>query len=176
MARLAENMTVVDFDSGPEHEDTARAGSLLRAAPNLPNDVMTALTRLDDRLGEALEQGDIRLLRVEWLLAQPKGYKMQRRQDLEELEYQELSPLFTGAESVALIRNGKREIAALSYGWLLGWDPDPTGERAALLRRALAERPYIKALFWDQATLYQPPRTTEPRRRASAVPKKGGSS
>ena len=45
------------------------------------------------------------------------------------------------------------------YGWLLPWDPDPTGERTALLRRALSERPYIKALFWDQATLYQLPRT-----------------
>ena len=31
----------------------------------------------------------------------------------------------------------------------------------ALLRRALSERPHIKALFWDQATLYQPPRTKE---------------
>ena len=88
---------------------------------------------------------------------------MQRRQDLEKLERDDhgLSPLFTGAESVALIRNGKREAAGLSYGWLLPWDPDPTGERTALLRRALLERPYIKALFWDQATLYQPPRNEE---------------
>ena len=112
---------------------------------------------------EALEREDIRLLRVEWLLAQPKGYKMQRRQDLEKLERTDrgLTPLLVGAESVALIRNGKREIAGLSYGWLLPWDPDPTGERMVLLRRVLRERPYIKALFWDQATLYQLPRSQE---------------
>ena len=117
---------------------------------------------LDDRLVEALEREDIRLLRVEWLLSQPDDYKMQRRQDLEELERADRgSPLLVGAESVALIRNGKREAAGLSYGWLLPWEPDPTGERTALLRRALSERPYIKALFWDQATLYQEPRTTE---------------
>ena len=103
---------------------------------------------------------DICLLRVEWLLAQPKGYKIQRRQDLQKLERddQGLSPLLTGMEAAALVRNGAREVGALSYGWLLPWDPDPTGERMELLRLVLSERPYIKALFWDQATLYQPPR------------------
>ena len=60
---------------------------------------------------------------------------------------------------MALIRKGNREVGALSYGWLLPWDPDPTGARMTLLRSALEERPHIKALFWDQATLYQPPRT-----------------
>ena len=108
-----------------------------------------------------LTDEDIRLLRVEWLLAQPKGYKIQRRQDLEKLEHddQGLSPLLTGMEAAALVRNGAREVGALSYGWLLPWDPDPTGERMELLRLVLSERPYIKALFWDQATLYQLPRT-----------------
>ena len=116
---------------------------------------------LDDRLVKVLEKEDIRLLRVEWLLAQPKGYKIQRRQDLEKLERadQGLSPLLTGKEAAALVRNGAREVGALSYGWLLPWDPDPTGERMVLLRRVLKERPYIKALFWDQATLYQLPRS-----------------
>ena len=96
---------------------------------------------LDDRLVDALEREDIRLLHVEWLLAQPEGYKMQRRQDLEEIERADrgLSPFLKGAESVVLIRNGKREAAGLSYGWLLPWDPDPTGERTALLRRALSD-------------------------------------
>ena len=118
---------------------------------------------LDDRLIIALEREDIRLLRVEWLLAQPDDFKMRRRQDLENLEPDDrgLSPLFAGSESVALIRSGKREVAALSYGWLLPWDPDPTGQRMILLRRVLRERPHIRALFWDQATLYQPPRTVE---------------
>ena len=116
---------------------------------------------LDDRLIEALEREDIRLLRVQWLLAQPDGYKILRRQDLEILERDGhgLSPLLRGKEAVALMRNGEREVGALSYGWLLPWDPDPTGARMVLLRRVLFERPYIKALFWDQATLYQLPRS-----------------
>ena len=70
-----------------------------------------------------------------------------------------LSPLLSPKEAVALLRNGRREIGALSYGWILPWDPDPTGARMVLLRRVLKQRTYIKALFWDQATLYQPPRT-----------------
>jgi len=40
----------------------------------------------------------------------------------------------------------------------LPWDPDPTGERLRLLQRVLKQKTYIKAIFWDQATLYQPPR------------------
>ena len=107
-----------------------------------------------------LEREDIRLLRVAWLLDQPDDYRMQRRQDLERLERadQGMSPLLCGNEAISLMRNGKREVGALSYGWLLPWDPDPTGSRMVLLRRVLKERPHIKALFWDQATLYQLPR------------------
>ena len=123
---------------------------------------LAALSTLDDKLAEALERGDIRLLRVEWLLAQPDDFRMQRRQDLEMLEQQGgLSPLLSPKEAVALLRNGRREIGALTYGWILLWDPDPTGARMVLLRRVLKQRKYIKALFWDQATLYQPPRTDE---------------
>ena len=115
---------------------------------------------LDDRLVRVLTDEDIRLLRVEWLLAQPRGYKIQRRQELERLERDDrgLSPFLTGEDAAALIRNGAREVGALSYGWLLPWDPDPTGERLRLLQRVLKQRPGIKAIFWDQATLYQPPR------------------
>ena len=115
---------------------------------------------LDDRLVKALTDEDIRLLRVEWLLAQPRGYKIQRRQELERLERDDrgLSPFLTGEDAAALIRNGAREVGALSYGWLLPWDPDPTGERLRLLQRVLKQKTYIKAIFWDQATLYQPPR------------------
>ena len=68
-------------------------------------------------------------------------------------------------EAVELILNGKREVGALSYGWILPWNPDPTGERTSLLRQELSQRSYIKALFWDQATLYQPPRS-EPEQEA----------
>ena len=43
--------------------------------------------------------------------------------------------------------------------WLSAAHPDPTGSRLLVVRAALKDRPYIKALFWDQATLFQPPRT-----------------
>ena len=115
---------------------------------------------LDERLITVLTNEDIRLLRVKWLLAQREDYKIQRRQELEKLERDDrgLSPFLTGEEAVALIRNGAREVGALSYGWLLPWDPDPTRERLRLLQRVLKQKTYIKAIFWDQATLYQPPR------------------
>ena len=122
---------------------------------------------LDERLITVLTNGDIRLLRVKWLLAQREDYKIQRRQELEKLERDDrgLSPFLTGEEAVTLIRNGAREVGALSYGWLLPWDPDPTRERLRLLQRVLKQKTYIKAIFWDQATLYQPPR--EPREQAA---------
>ena len=90
-------------------------------------------------------------------------YKIKRRQDLEELEAadQGLSPLLAGAEAVTLIRKGRRGVGALTYGWLLPWDPDPTRQRTRLLRRTLEDQRYMKALFIDQCTLYQPPRTKE---------------
>ena len=125
--------------------------------------IVTSQALDEERLIGALECEDLRLLRVEWLLGQPVDYKLQRRQELEKPELADPgpSPLLSGAEVVALIRKGNREVGALSYGWLLPWDPDPTGARMTLLRSALVERPHIKALFWDQATLYQPPRTQD---------------
>ena len=115
---------------------------------------------LDERLVTVLTKEDIRLLRVEWLLAQREDYKIERRQELEKLGHDDrgLSPFLTGEEAADLIRNGAREVGALSYGWLLPWDPDPTRERLRLLQRVLKQKTYIKAIFWDQATLYQPPR------------------
>ena len=60
-------------------------------------------------------------------MAQPNAYKMERRQDLEILERAGgLSPLLCGQEAVALMRNGKREVGALTYGALTGVRIDPT--------------------------------------------------
>ena len=42
---------------------------------------------------------------------------------------------------------------------MLPTDADPTGSRLTILRAVLKDRPYLKALFIDQATLYQPPRS-----------------
>ena len=52
----------------------------------LPAEVYQALTAFDDRLVDALRAATIRLLRSEWLLAQPEDFKLPYRQQLEELE------------------------------------------------------------------------------------------
>ena len=49
-------------------------------------DLRVALTELDEPLLAVLANGDIRLLRSEWLLEQPDGFILPRRQELEELE------------------------------------------------------------------------------------------
>ena len=55
--------------------------------PGALSDELRALSALDEeRLTGALEREDIRLLSVDWLLAQPDNYKIERRQDLEKLE------------------------------------------------------------------------------------------
>ena len=130
----------------------------LGAAPTsaLTAEMLTALTSLDDRLVETLGEGHVRLVRVKWLLAQPLEFRLVRRQELEALEAGDaLSPLLTPDEAVALVRKGGRGVGVASHPWLSARDPDPAGERVRLLRRALEERPYIEALFFDFPSLFQ---------------------
>ena len=58
-------------------------------------------------------------------------------------------PLLSPAEAVALVRRGDRSAGALTYGWPTRAHPDPTGERLAILRRALVDHPHIEAIFWE---------------------------
>ena len=87
----------------------------------LSDDVRQALTALDNRLVTVLEAGHVRFVRSSWLLAQPEGYCIQRRQDLEALEQSGASPspLLSPEEAVALIRRGNRSAGILSYGCAL---------------------------------------------------------
>lgn len=51
------------------------------------DELLRTLSQLDEqRLIGALEREDIRLVRADWLRAQPPGYRIQRRQALEETE------------------------------------------------------------------------------------------
>ena len=84
---------------------------------NLPHEIYTALTKFDDGLVEAFRAGDIRLVRSEWFLALPDGYRIQRRQDLEALA--PASPLLMPEEAVALLRQGNRGVGSLTYGCAL---------------------------------------------------------
>ena len=76
---------------------------------------------------------------------------MVSRQELETLEATGAapSPLLSPAEAVALVRRGDRSAGALTYGWPTRAHPDPTGERLAILRRALVDHPHIEAIFWE---------------------------
>ena len=79
----------------------------------LPPEVYTALATFDEDLIKALRAGDICLVRSEWFLAQPVGYRIRRRQDLE------ARALLTPDEAVELIQEGNRGVGSLTYGCAL---------------------------------------------------------
>ena len=132
-------------------------------AGELAPEVRETLTKLDDRLVGVLERGDIRLVRSSWLLAQPAGYRMQRRQDMEALERGRsgASPLLSAEEAVDLVRRGDRSAGTLTYGWLTPGNPDPAGARIAVLRRLLEQHPHIEGFFWEYVP--SPPLPSSPR-------------
>ena len=123
----------------------------------LPAEIHRALSAFDDRLAGALRAAIIRLLRAEWLLAQPEDFKLPYRQQLEELEKSGTSPspLLSPEEAVALLLQGDRSLGAVTHGWLSPGDPDPAGRRMKLLRRVLKERRYIVAIFFECAPLIE---------------------
>ena len=102
----------------------------------MPLEMRQALSTLDERLIAVLRSGYIRLVRASWLLAQPDGFHMPYRQELEALEAREAheargrgvwellrgsflsskksSPLLSPDEAVALIEKGDRSACILS--------------------------------------------------------------
>ena len=90
----------------------------------LPFEVRQALTAFDDRLVKALEASVVRLVDMPWLLAQPAGFKMPYRQQLEELERSGVSPspLVNPEEAAALVRRGDRSVGAVTQ-YLSGSQP-----------------------------------------------------
>jgi hypothetical protein len=148
-------------------------GSAAAATPApralVPAEMLAALTKLDDRLVEALAAEHIKLVRSTWLLAQPAGYRLPRRQVLEALQEkleaagEATTPFLRADEAVALVRKGTRAAAVLSHGWLSPGDCDPAGTRVVVVQAALREQAtvHIEALFWDQASLPQKPRSAK---------------
>ena len=104
----------------PDQSSAPSAGPAAKHQPNAQSPV-AILSTLDDRLVAVLEAGDIRLLRVKWLEVQKEEYTIQRRQELEALQEEnekrgeELTPLLGCKEAADLVRNGEREVGALSY-------------------------------------------------------------
>ena len=124
---------------------------------------------LTDRpVRDLLRDGTIRLLSCRWLLEDAEGALrphnphsglpvLQRKQEMPEEAF--LPP----KEAARVFDNGKRQVLVLSYGWLLTTEPDPRGERLALIRRFLATLPDAAecGFFMDQVCLPQSPRTKE---------------
>ena len=101
--------------------------------------MLRELSKLDDRLIERVEAGDIRFVRPSWL-QQASTTRILRRQDLEALEASgECSPLLSTSEAVALIKQCDRSTGALTYGWQSPGSPDIAGTRLEVVRQALAE-------------------------------------
>jgi hypothetical protein len=121
--------------------------------------ILRTLSSFDDRLTRAVANGDIRIVRTGWLLAQPESYRLERRQDLEKRESRAEAPFLTYDAAAKLIQQHNRGLGALSYGWLSGSHPDPEGGRLSAVRQGLRKHPHIGGLFWDFASLPQSPRT-----------------
>ena len=122
------------------------------------HEMLLRLRSLDEeRLVVRLAASDIKLLRSEWLVAQPDGFRMPRRQALEELQREleakgeALTPFLSAEEAVALVRRGDRGAGVLSHGWLCPGNCDPCGKRVAVVQRALRLHPHIAGLFWECA-------------------------
>ena len=139
-------------------EELARSELVIETVPQerrragaLPPEVRQALTALDGRLIAVLKNRDIRLVRAQWLLDQPPGFRMPHRQELEAIEASTSgsSPLLSADESVGLVQRGDRSLGALTYPWLSAGDPDPEGRRVEVIRKALAQLRHIEAFFWE---------------------------
>ena len=143
--------------------DALREVRLMKPSSWSMSSIVSSLGALDERLIEVLSDGSIRLLRVTWLRQQPPGFKLPMRQALEQLDDGDaaLSPLLSPEEAVEAVRCGDRRVGVLSHGWCACGNPDPTGRRMQLVRRALDSCDYLVALFWGK----QPPIDAMPPRR-----------
>ena len=137
---------------------------------------LRAVHLLDQRILDRLRSGAIRLVSVQWLLEQPEGFRILRRQELEKLEIEGASPFLPASTAAKDLQSATRRVLVLSYGWLSPSGPDPRGHRIgkllAFLRNAAATfDPQIAELgiFWDYASLPQSPRNEEEQRMFKAA-------
>eukprot|EP00900_Chrysochromulina_parva_P008174 jgi/Chrpa1/17358/Chrysochromulina_OHIO_Genome00018627-RA len=160
-----------NLDGIDDDDDNAARPTVTIGAPS--EEMIRVLSRLDDRLADALRDGDIKLLRVSWLrrlrglLRQPDWRSLRRRQELEALRAE--SPFLTAEEAVVLLRRGTRGVGALTHGWLSPGECDPDGARLDMVLAALDEHRHIEGVFWDYASLFQnlPDRERTPDERAA---------
>ena len=113
--------------------------------------VYWTLTAFDDGLAHALGASTIRLVSSAWFLDQKAGFRLPYRQELEKEERSGVipSPLLSPRDAVALLRQGRRCVGAVTHGWLSPGDPDPEGRRVQVLQKALRARPHIVSFFFE---------------------------
>mmetsp|Transcript_21557 Transcript_21557/g.64422 ORF Transcript_21557/g.64422 Transcript_21557/m.64422 type:complete len:673 (+) Transcript_21557:187-2205(+) len=110
--------------------------------------LLERLVAVEGELPDVLRHGTIKLLSIDWLIAQPADYILSRRQELP-------SEAFVSQETAEeLLSDGK--IAALSYRWIDPKHPDPHGWHLCALRKFLCNKGRRwKALMIDFASLPQ---------------------
>ena len=145
------------------------AGSLGRAAPALHAEIACRLLEtdhlIDGPLKQRLADGDIRLLRLDWLLdggasdghlarCAATGAPVMRH-------HQMLPPkaFFSPHAALRLLARRDRSIFALTPAWASPRHPDPHGATLAAVRAHLAREAGAtsSALFWAFACVPQPP-------------------
>jgi len=162
-----------DGDAGgapaPMHEDGAATGRDGRGGDSGGEAGVTPLAEcidFDRPLSGALRKGLVRVIRCDFLLAQPDGWLLRRLQDLRGMDGALVEP----HAAAALLGRADRSIIALSHCWLSKAHPDPFGQQLAAVRgylQQLRERgslPDDAAIFWDYGCLPQSPRTPEDTR------------
>ena len=116
--------------------------------------VIQVLTKLDDKLADALHASAAKLLDAEVLRSEGSEKRlprMLRRQELEAMEAQGTRIFVSANEAVAALRANKRSIAGLTYGWTTRDDPDVTAAYLAAVRRFLRSPlgAHVTAVFWE---------------------------
>lgn len=114
------------------------------------------------RVQKLLQAGVIRFLSARWLLARPRPFTLERRQDLPEEAF------LTAELAARLWVDDKLSIIILSYGWLSQEHPDPDGFHLSRILHCLkVHRAHFQhqfpdtGLFWDFVSLPQKPRSAE---------------
>ena len=126
-----------------------------KAVADADHAAIPLLTKLDDKLADALHASAIKLLDADFLRSEGSEAwlpRILRRQELEAMEQAQGSRIFLSAdEAVAALRAKNRSIAGLTYGWTTPDDPDVTGEYLAAMRRFLRSPlgAHVTALFWE---------------------------
>ena len=138
-------------DTIPAPPEEAAASDATRSSSST-HKAIPQLMKLDDRLEAALQSVAIKLIDATFLRDEKVLARLERRQELEAREAREGIKIFlTPDEAVGQLRESRRSIGSLTYGWGCPDHPDPSGEYLAAVRRFLRSEhgAHIQACFWE---------------------------